>query len=125
MDLVRERTRTDVRFAPERAGPAGVRQQILMEPIGTPMLFAIDPVEAVRLTRTWANGRVAARHGANLPPGQSAPDKALAYDVYSRGEIPRIKRLSDPKIPSRVSISAVSQSPPDGSEVCRFEAARS
>jgi hypothetical protein len=67
-----------------RRRPAGaVRQQILMEPIGTSLLFAIHPVQSVRLANPQDLVQTIRFTQELLRPDTVASDKSLLYDVYS------------------------------------------
>jgi transglutaminase-like putative cysteine protease len=60
-----------------------VRQQILMEPLGSPMLFGIEPIEAVRLPNAAEQVDLQPVTGQIFRPEGVPSDKALLYDVYS------------------------------------------
>lgn len=66
-------------------GPARdcVREQILMEPLGSPMLFAIEPIEAVRLPNPADQVDWQPVTDQIFRPESVPSDKALLYDVYS------------------------------------------
>ena len=69
---------------PQRTGPArAVRQQILMEPLGSPILFAIEPFDAVRLPGAGETVEWQPITGQIFRPDSLPPDKALAYDVFT------------------------------------------
>jgi protein-glutamine gamma-glutamyltransferase len=63
--------------------PGAVRQQILMEPIGTSLLFAIHPVRAVRLSNPQDVVQTIPFSGQMFRPETIPTDKALAYTVFS------------------------------------------
>jgi protein-glutamine gamma-glutamyltransferase len=68
---------------PSRWNPDYVRQRILMEAMGTPILFAIHPIDALRIASAI---EPAERHPVTnqlFRPDSVPSDKALAYDVYS------------------------------------------
>jgi len=75
-----------------------VRQQILMEPLGTPMLFAIEPVQAVRLPNPNEQAETQPVTRQLFRPESVPSDKALSYDVYSpvRADIRQGTSLYDP-----------------------------
>jgi len=60
-----------------------VRQQILMEPIGTSLLFAIHPVRAVRLPNPQDMVQSIPFSRQMFRPETVPSDKALAYTVFS------------------------------------------
>jgi hypothetical protein len=60
-----------------------VRQQILMEPIGTSLLFAIHPVEAVWLANPQDVVQTIPSSRQMFRPDTVASDKPLSYVVYS------------------------------------------
>jgi protein-glutamine gamma-glutamyltransferase len=65
-----------------------VRQQILMEPLGTPLLFAMHPVDAVRLPNA---GDQAEEDPVTLQlwrPENLSPEKTLSYEIYSPARSP-------------------------------------
>jgi protein-glutamine gamma-glutamyltransferase len=78
-----------------------VRQQILMEPLGSPILFAIEPFDAVRLPGVGETVEWQPVTGQIFRPDSLPPDKALAYDVFTtaRGNLRRSTRHSDPTGP--------------------------
>lgn len=61
----------------------GIRQQILMDPIGTSLLFAIHPVEAVRLPNPQDHVQTMHSTQEMYRPDTVPADKSLLYDVYS------------------------------------------
>jgi hypothetical protein len=85
------------------ASPAGkcVRQQILMEPMGTPMLFAIEPAEAIRLPNPNEQAEMQPITRQFFRPEAVPSDKALLYDVYSPvvADIRRGRNRYDPREP--------------------------
>jgi len=64
-----------------------VRQQILMEPIGSPILFAIEPIEAARLPNPNEQVEWQSVTRQIFRPEGFPPDKALSYDIYSREQV--------------------------------------
>ena len=70
---------------PLSVGPARncVREQILMEPLGSPILFAIGPIEAVRFPNPTEQVDWQPVTGQIFRPESVPSDKALLYDVYS------------------------------------------
>ena len=66
-----------------RRPASAVRQQILMEPIGTSLLFAIHPVQSVRLANPQDLVQTIRFTQELLRPDTVASDKSLLYDVYS------------------------------------------
>jgi hypothetical protein len=78
-----------------------VRQQILMEPLGSPILFAIEPFDAVRLPGVGETVEWQPVTGQIFRPDSLPPDKALAYDVFTAEQRNprRITRRSDPTDP--------------------------
>ncbi len=70
---------------PLSVGPARncVREQILMEPLGSPILFAIGPIEAVRFPNPTEQADWQPVTGQIFRPESVPSDKALLYDVYS------------------------------------------
>lgn len=77
--------------------PNCVRQQILMEPIGSPLLFAIEPIEAARLPNP--NEQVEWQQVTRqiFRPEGFPTDKAISYEIYSRekANINRRNRLEN------------------------------
>ena len=63
--------------------PGSVRQQILMEPIGTSLLFAIHPVRAIRLPNPQDVVQMIQSSRQMFRPDTVPTDKALAYTVLS------------------------------------------
>jgi transglutaminase-like putative cysteine protease len=63
--------------------PDAVRQRIVMEPIGTSLLFAIHPVRAVRLPNPQDVVQTTLFTRQMFRPETIPSDKALAYTVYS------------------------------------------
>jgi transglutaminase-like putative cysteine protease len=61
-----------------------VRQQILMEPIGSPMLFAIEPVEAARLPNPNEQVEWQPVTRQIFRPEGFPSDKSISYEIYSR-----------------------------------------
>jgi protein-glutamine gamma-glutamyltransferase len=62
----------------------GVRQQILMEPIGSPMLFAIEPIEAAKLPNPNEQVEWQPVTRQIFRPEGFPSDKAISYDIFSR-----------------------------------------
>jgi protein-glutamine gamma-glutamyltransferase len=60
-----------------------VRQQILMEPLGSPMLFVIEPIVAVRLPNPIEQVEWQPITRQLFRPESIPSDKAIAYDAYS------------------------------------------
>ena len=60
-----------------------VRQQILLEPMGTPVLFAIQPAFAIRVSNPQDQAEFQPLTDQTLRPEQSPVDKALSYEAYS------------------------------------------
>lgn len=60
-----------------------VRQQILMEPLGTPILFAIHPIEGIRLSNTQDLPDVHPLGMQVFRPQNVPVNKPLLYDVFS------------------------------------------
>jgi protein-glutamine gamma-glutamyltransferase len=63
-----------------------VRQQIVMEPLGTPILFAIEPFDSVRLPGRGEQVEWQPVTGQIFRPDSLASDKTIAYDVFSTQE---------------------------------------
>src|ERR1700684_1088407 len=72
-----------------------------MEPLGSPILFAIDPFDAVRLPGVGESVEWQPVTGQIFRPDSLPPDKALAYDVFTTagGTRRRLTRRSDPSGP--------------------------
>jgi transglutaminase-like putative cysteine protease len=68
---------------PHKRAANSVRQQILQEPIGTSLLFAIHPVDAVVLPNPQDMAQTIPFSRQMFRPDTVASDKALSYDVYS------------------------------------------
>jgi hypothetical protein len=71
---------------PERNSPkysGAVRQEILLEPIGTSLIFAIHPVLAVKLPNSQDRVQTTQFSHQMFRPETVPTDKALAYTVYS------------------------------------------
>lgn len=75
-----------------------VRQQILMEPLGSPILFAIEPVEAIRLPNPSEQVEWQPVTGQLFRPENMASDKTLTYDAYSPKRT-NIRRRADRENP--------------------------
>ena len=60
-----------------------VRQQILMEPIGSPMLFGIEPFEAARLPNPNEQVEWQPVTRQIFRPEGLPSDKAISYEIYS------------------------------------------
>jgi protein-glutamine gamma-glutamyltransferase len=72
-----------------------VRQQILMEPIGSPILFAIEPIEAARLPNPNEQVEWQSVTRQIFRPEGFPTDKAISYEIYSR-ENANINRRQHP-----------------------------
>ena len=93
---------------PSTPDQPSVRQQILMEPLGSPILFAIEPFDAVRLPGVGETVEWQPVTGQIFRPDSLPPDKALAYDVFTTaGELSAASLATAiPQVPSRASISS-------------------
>jgi hypothetical protein len=76
----------------------GVRQQILLEPMGTPVLFAIEPTFAIRLPNPQDQADHQLFTDELLRPDQSPLDKAISYEAFSSGSpVQRFGTQLDPE----------------------------
>ena len=80
------RPRTHFGYAPPAPVGDSVREQFLLEPLGTPMLFAIEPFDAVRLPNPREQVEWQKISGQIFRPDTVPIDKAVSYDVYSPAE---------------------------------------
>jgi transglutaminase-like putative cysteine protease len=89
--------------APVFAAPVRncVRQQILMEPLGTPMLFVIEPAQAICLPNPNEQAEMQPITRQFFRPENVPSEKALSYDVYSPAttDIRRRRNRYDPTDP--------------------------
>jgi transglutaminase-like putative cysteine protease len=72
-------------WLPERRSgtPRSIRQQYLMEPIGTSLLFAIHPIEGIRLPSSQDPAQIIPISRQIFRPETVPADKPLSYEVFS------------------------------------------